>query len=366
MFRKICSLLSRIFTPGCYVQYSSGSLSSAVKIYYDALILERLEPEVRHLKLAPRKRPLPKNAGNQIEFTRFRSLDAGGILTEGTAPTQLALSADKMTKTLRQLGDFIKVSDYVDMTMITPAIESAIEILKPQAAKSIDKYIRRCVSLVVRDAVKRSSLINDLKASEDITGITVRMHTGEDGYDGFSLRANKARVGHSALVSSIARTALTVKTVREAVNFLRSRDVEPFDDGYYKGIAYPTAIKTLREDASWKNWHQYTSPELMEKGEAGAVEAVRFFQSTQAARYALTGDTLDASSAALYGTLIFGKNAYTVTELGSLETYVKPPNQYNQENPLNQYSTVGWKVNMAAAVTNKSAGVIVLSTEKVA
>ena len=54
---------------------------------------------------------------------------------------------------------------------------------------------------------------------------------------------------------------------------------------------------------------------MMYKGEIGQVGGVRFVESSDAPAYALSGDTLDTSSGTVYGTFVFGKHAYGVTQL---------------------------------------------------
>jgi len=348
-----------------YTQVSGGKLTSAVKIWYDKDLLDWAESKVYYYQFAE-KHPIPANAGKQIEFTRYRPLPITGSLTEGTVPDNIGLSADKHTLTIRQLGAFTKVSDYVNLTAITPVVQAAMEKLRSQSPRAIDKFIAHSLYVCTTGYSKRSALDGVIKNLYTLTGKKIaRLVSGQteaEGGEGFPIYHNKTRKTASLLLTTIARTGLTVKTIRDAVNVLRTRDIEPFEDGNYVGIAYPTAIKQLREDTAWKSWHQYTAPEFMYKGEVGQVEGVRFVQSTNYNRVALTGDTQSTSSAALFTTVIFGKGAYGVTELGNIGWYTKN-GESETANPLSQYSTVGWKVAMAATTLNKSAGIIICSTE---
>ena len=63
-----------------------------------------------------------------------------------------------------------------------------------------------------------------------------------------------------------------------------------------------------------------------------------------------------------YFTFIFGKNSYGVTDFdGGLHTYVKTPGPNSTNDPLNQWSTVGYKAIMTAKILNPSACLWLLS-----
>ena len=340
------------------------TLANVIKVHYDKDLIEHAEAKVYYYQFAE-KRPIPKNAGKTIEFTVTRAIPTGGKISEGATPTQKSLSADKITLTLHQLGDWVSVSDYVDFTAITPMVGNAIKKFRDQAPRTIDKFIQ--ISLyVVADSAKRTAIAGVLYNTYNTSvaaGVddAPLMFTGQASYDGFPIYMDKSRQSGVFDMHSVARTSLSVKTIRKAVLELRNRSIEPMADGNYMAITHPGAIESLRADTTWKAWHQYTSPELMAKGEVGQVEGVRFVASPEASRFALTGSSMYASSTALYTTLIFGKGAYGVTELGGLSYHVV--DNADSNNPLAMWRTIGWKVAMAATVLNKSAGLIVCSTE---
>jgi N4-gp56 family major capsid protein len=137
------------------------------------------------------------------------------------------------------------------------------------------------------------------------------------------------------------------------------------DDGYYVGIIHPAAAATLEADTTWASWNQYTNPQAMYKGEIGRVEGVRFVDSTLC--YTTTSGTASSGTTTAYFTYIFGKGAYGVADIdGGIKTYVKNPNQYNTSDPLNQFSSIGYKMTTAAAILNISCGRILVSASSTA
>jgi N4-gp56 family major capsid protein len=286
-------------------------------------------------------------------------------MTELTVPSQVYLSADSITATLIQRGAYAQISDLVAMTAIDPILEDAADLMGEKAAITVDTYIRDEVGFIVADIQARSSIAQ--RATLASSGVTVRILSGTSSGEGFALLHNKARIATSATVCSIAKTALSVKSIMHAVKTLRANDAEPFDDGYFVGVVHPEVVYQLETDPSWQSWNQYTNPQAMYKGEIGKIGGVRFLASTNAPSYALTGDTLGTGSGDMYGTIIVGKHAYGVTEVGTKKSkgyqlFVKHPSPGNTADPVDQKHTIGFKTTMAAKILNKSAGVIVLST----
>ena len=63
------------------------------------------------------------------------------------------------------------------------------------------------------------------------------------------------------------------------------------------------------------------------------------------------------ASTMAYGTTIFGKGFYGVTELdGGIKTYITQG--ASKSDPLDQTTTYGWKANFTSQVLNTSAGLV--------
>ena len=81
------------------------------------------------------------------------------------------------------------------------------------------------------------------------------------------------------------------------------------------------------------------------RGEVGALYGTRFVVSTNAGSG--TGATDETFHA-----YVFGRDAYAVSELSGqgMEMIRKEPGPQDTSNPLNMFSTVGWKFVLAAKV----------------
>jgi N4-gp56 family major capsid protein len=290
-------------------------------------------------------------------------------MTELTVPSQVYLSASTVAATLIQRGAYSKVSDLLIMTAIDPILEDAATLMGEKAARTVDTYIHSQIGFHVKTAQARSALTTSLKA----TGIAVRCYSGNidlgaSNQEGFALLHNNARLATSSTVASMTTSGLTVKQVQHAAMWLRTNNVDPFDDGLYVGIIHPKMAYSLMTASGWKGWQKYSSPELMYKGEIGQVGGVRFVESTDAPVYAITGDTMQTNSGSVYGTIIFGPHAYGVTEIAGqgnkqkgYEMFIKQLGSAGTSDPVNQAATVGFKITMASRILNKSAGVILVN-----
>jgi N4-gp56 family major capsid protein len=349
---------------------SGAGLTTLVVTYYEKVGLERMLPKLRFYEFGDKK-PLPAQSGKTVQWYRFADQSAVTTnMTELTAPAQVLLSATTVSATLIQRGAYARVSDLLIMTAIDPILEDAATLMGEKAARTVDTYIREQVGFIVADVLVRSSLTNLLNAS----AITARIYSGSitgttaQSQEGFAMLHNNARLATSATVVAMTTSGLTVKQVQHGAMWLRNNNVDPFDDGLYVGIIHPKMAYSLMTASGWKGWQKYTSPELMYKGEVGQVGGVRFVESSDAPAYAVSGDTLLASSGTVYGTIIFGPHAYGVTEISGqgnkqkgYEMFIKQLGSAGTADPVNQQATVGFKITMAAKILNKSAGVILVN-----
>ena len=120
-------------------------MDNLLQTYYDKRFLEILKPKL-HLYEWAEKKPIPKNQGKVIQFNQWRAADpASTFLTETTPPTAFALSSRSLTATLVQMGRVAKVSDFVDMTAVSPVVESAVELLTDSARKTYERFLQQII-----------------------------------------------------------------------------------------------------------------------------------------------------------------------------------------------------------------------------
>ena len=349
-----------------------AGIAALMNTYYTKRALERLVPQL-HFYESAEKRPLPAGNGKTIDFYRWTNLSRiKSNLTELTAPTQVGLSSSRLTATLIQRGSYSMIDELVDLTARSPMVESQVDLHSEEAAKTVDGYIADVIGFRVADVAKRSSLRINHGGTLNSTGIGVRIYSGSDDGESFPMFLNKTRLATSSTVVGQSRTGMSYKTVLHGVSFLKSRNARPMGDGYYHGFMHPTTEYQLINSAGFKGWVKYTDPTPARQYSVGIIAGVKFMISSEAPNFALSGDTLATSSGTVHGTIIVGRGAYSITEIPKsgqsrgFRIYIKKSGDQTVSDPVNQKMTVGWKMTAAAKVTNKSAGVILISTSIVA
>ena len=281
------------------------------------------------------KKPLPKNSGVTITWNRYTDMSAASALTEGTAPSATATSTTQVSATLEQYGAFSQPSDLLQMTSIDNQIESLIDLFGYQSGLTLDTRVRN--GLLGTSAVNPSGAKLPLQY----------WHSGTSS-------------GYIGTTSSIlADMTMDTNNIREAAFNLRRLNVRPYEDGCYVAVLHPNAIKDIESDSDWQTWNQYIAKETMWKGEVGKVYGVRIIESTNM----LNSTSGAGASTTAHYSPVFGKGCYAVTELdGGVKTFIKTPEGHSDTaNPLNQWSTVGWKVTFATQVLHTSAGRVIVT-----
>lgn len=332
---------------GTATQSTTTTLTRTIKSFYDRLLLEVLDPSTKFYQFATKK-PLPKGEGTSVYWNRPVRLSLGQKLTEGSRPSANALSTNRVSGLIEQMGGYVVATDLVQLTSITDVMKMATERLAQQAAETIDRYI-----------VEAIVIHNDLPATGGGSALN-------------AVKVSGSRIDISAskyLIASAGGTpeglcVIAVSDVREMVGELRSLNARTVDGQNYVAIVHPRVAQDLMADSTWMNFHQYTTPEFLYRGEIGRVQGVRFVESTLApiTRGCSNGLAIseatagqEGKSAFGYGTIFFGKDFYGATELdGGVQTFTVTG--ATKEDPLDQADTFGWKASFTAAILDTSAG----------
>ena len=284
-----------------------SGLSVENKTYYDMTLIDEAQANLVHDQFG-QKKPIPKGGGKTIEFRKFAALPkATAALTEGVTPDGKKLSASKVEATVSQYGDYVTLSDMLDLTAIDPVVVEATKVIGRQAGLTLDTITRNILQsgTNVFYAPKGDGTVVDSRDALDNT------------------------------------CKLTVDLIKRVVAFLKKNNA-PKIDGSYIAIIHPYAAYDLMSDPEWKYPHQYQDTSNIYEGEIGKIAGVRFVETSEAKVY----------EGGVFGTLVIADGAYGVTEItgGGLETIVKQLGSAGSADPLNQRSTVGWKATKTAEI----------------
>lgn len=291
---------------------TGNDLSGEMKTYYSDRLIDLMEPELVHGQFGD-KYSIPKNGGKIIEFRRWDPLPVATTpLTEGVTPNGNKLNMGVIKATVQQYGDYVTMTDLLELTAVDNVLLQAQKALASQAGRTLDTLTR-----------------------EELNGGTNVLYA-EGQVDS---RANL--VGGN----DTGNHYLTVDAVRKAVRALKVQNAPKIDDSYV-GIIHPDCSYDLMSDPKWVGVKSYSDPEGIYEGEIGRIEGVRFVETSEAKIWKHAGkDKTTASARDVYSTLILGAGAYGITELagGGLEFIVKQKGSAGTADPLNQRSTAGWK-----------------------
>lgn len=299
---------------------STTGLTATMQTFYDKKFLERAKIELRHDFGADTKN-IPMNSGKTVYFTRFTPLAVvTTALSEATNPAETAMTAATVSAVLAEYGAVTNVGSLFSMTSIDTGLTEHISVQGQNAGESVDQLIR---------TVLAAGATQQLPAGVSTISSTSTIHTSD---------------------------VLTGVEIRKAVRTLKLNKAQKFDNGYFRAITGPATAYSLFADSEWLDANRYTTSDAIKDGVIGKLAGVEFVE-TNNQKVTLSGgysaSTTDVAN--VYETFVFGKHAYAVVNLGSnagSKVIVKNPGDGDTSNPLNMFSTIGWKVPFAAAVLN--------------
>jgi len=303
---------------------TSTSLITPVQIYYDKVFLDRAKIELRH-DFGAQTKNVPMHSGTVVRFTRFTPLALiTSALSEATNPTEVAMTATNISATLVEYGNVNNVGSLYSSTQIEEGLQEHIEVHAQNAGESIDRLIREELAAGATSQIATgATLITDIVVTDVFSGVEIR----------------------------------------KAVRTLKKNKAQRFENGLYRGIIGPDTSYDLFGDSEWLDAHRYTTSDAIERGVVGKLHGVEFVETNNQHKdvsAGLSGSPVTATSAgvvSVFSNFIFGKNAYGVINLASItapSVIVKNPGSGDTSNPLNMFSTVGWKMPFATKTLNSN------------
>lgn len=305
---------------------TTTQIPAEVSAFYDRNLLMRVIPYFVHGKWA-QMRDIPRKAGTKIiKFRRYGNLSAATTpLTEGVTPAGSQLSVTDITAEALQYGDFVTVTDVLDFTTQDAELVEAGEILGDQAGDTVDQLTRDVLAAgtnVYRPSTYtlRSQITSSDLMTETLIKKAVRL-----------LKNNKAR------------------KVMQMVNPSNGYSTVPLN-ACFIGIVHPNVSYTIKGLTGFVPVEKYPNKSDVMENEIGALDEVRFVETTNAKIFTGEGD----SGIDVYGTLIMGMHAYGVTKISGegLKNIVKPLGSGGTADPLDQRATSGWKLTFVAKILN--------------
>lgn len=306
------------YAPDGTAAIASGGLAATMQVFYDKVFLERLEA-VRKYDFLAIPKTIPKNSGQVVYFTRFNQMTANATaLTDGADVTGVNTSASTVIATASPYGAFEVVGRLFELTTLDAGLKEHAEVMGQNAGETMDIVLGK------------------------------EMNTSATALCGGATFAAQA----SAIASS---DTLSVSSIRKAVSTLKKNKAPKWENGNYRAVLDVDGIYQLQGDTSAGNWVNiglYNSKEnadMLRKGVIGSLYGVDIVETNQAfSASGVIGSAVPSARSAF----IAGKGAVAEVKVGGngdARIIYNPATSGGVANPLQMYSTVGWKVDAYAA-----------------
>lgn len=281
---------------------TSSALSAGMQTYYNRELLRTFEPNLVHLQFGDEHR-MPPHSGLVMNMRKLIPLETNTkALSEGDPGESVMLAETEVTVQLQQYGEYARCTDKLDLTHLDMDIMRRTKLFGDAGARSIDAVVRE-------ELAKCANVI----------------------YAG----------GKASRAELTAADKLTSRELRKAVKTLKKNHAQTFD-GYFVAIIGPDTMYDLQEDEAFVKVSQYQDKENIYTGEVGRLFGVRLVETTEAKIFEGAGE----SGADVASVIVLGQYAYGVTSLKGAKprVIVKPAGSAGTADPLDQISTVGWKM----------------------
>lgn len=272
-------------------------------------------------------RDIPRNNTDNIRFRRYSLLTSiTDPLVEGVTPSLDTLSVTNVDATVQQYGRGFLLTDKLMFTTLDPILMEVADILGENAANTLDQ--------LTREELATTTTIQ--YASTATTNGTVTS----------AMKVTKAEVQEA--VRTLKNN--NAKKITSMVNASDGFNTSPLD-ACYIGIVHPNTTYDLKNIPGFVRVEEYGQRQAM-PGEVGALDEVRFIETTNAKVYSSAG----SGSIDVYGTLIMASNFYALSRISgeAMKNIVEGPG--GNADPLHQRQTSAWKATFVATILNDAFG----------
>lgn len=233
---------------------TTSSMTPTMKEWYDTELLENARPSLKYNQLGMQQF-LPENHGDVVEWRKWNTIEkALKPLQEGVIPKGKPFGMTSTSVKLEQYGDYIAISDRLEMHAVDKALQGATEELGVAGGWTADTLTRNTLmtgtSVIFADTL-------------DANGVPT-----------------STPVGRYQLVAENNR--LTPDSINKAVTFLKKQRAPFFEGNKYVAVIHPSVTYDLRSNKDWLDVHRYDATREIFEGEIGELHGVRFIENNEA------------------------------------------------------------------------------------
>jgi N4-gp56 family major capsid protein len=285
----------------------SSAISTLITFQIQARVLDNLRASLVYANRAYAEQATLSPGHDTASFVFIPDLAiTTTTLTEGVAPTAVALTSSKVDVTCAQKGNLVDITDVAKVKSPVALVAEAADRVSRNAQESIDQ--------ITRDVIAAG---------------------GTAFYAGSV--ANRAALG--------AGNKVTAAELRRLRATMFKNKIPPFAGPDYLLIVTAEQGYDLRADTatgSFIDVNKYAKPETLLSGELGRMEGFRIIE-------AQNGPTFSSTVTVHAAIAMGGVRGWGVADLQTLSIHHVAPGG-DHSDPLAQSEKLGWKVMFGAAV----------------
>ncbi len=382
-----------------------NDLSPQMKIYYSKDLIETVGASLVHAQFGEEV-SLPAGGGKTIEWRRWSKFKkALKPLVEGVTPDGSPIDVGKITKTVEQFGDYTTVSDILELTAIDNVIVEVTARHAENAGVTLDTIVRN--ELVSGTNVLYADRVITASEGTVISKTDYRMLLDENCVLSPEIisraqtalkKANAPKFNGSYVCLIHPSVSFDVQNHPHFIDITKYGDATRIFEGEIgklKGVRFVESTEacifrgddlsqesrnltvasfaegeiTFTETLTDDDIGKIIGRELIIKDKSAATDTYAMLTVTDAEAHKIyfdedigftpaSGDILypgegGREGKAAYACLFLGKGAYKVVKLNgnNVEVIVKAKGSGGTTDPLNQRSTIGWKIDGFGAKT---------------
>jgi len=393
---------------GIYASSTNPNLKSTaaelVNIFYDKTALKEGKPYNMLEQFAVKSRNIPQGAGDEIDWWKVVPIPVAsdyGVLTEGQSPAATLLNYQRVKALVKGYGLVVTLSEFLQIISIDPKMASTAQSLGIHRAKTINRMYWGCLAqnlyplrvtantsyevTGIADGSATTSTVIDTAAgiTDGTVGVLVMTNGNNFGMGGLATYASatttftisatapsyilneaNAALDTYKFASSTGLTAadpLTCAVLAKSVTILQNNLAAPYGDGYFGSILSPFTQYDVRNDSEWINADHYAGSKKLYNGEVGSWGGIRFVMDSLPWRSAAGTMQTYAAAGAVFHTPVFGQECYAGVRFNGVQDQLIKKSKEQTGDPLETYSTMGWKAYLVPKVLNALNGVQILS-----
>lgn len=366
---------------------TSPGVAPGVVQYYERTLLANTRPDMVHARDA-QKRNLPEHNGKHVQFRRMIPYEAATEpLKEGITPAGQEIRQTAFTVMVKPYGKHVEMTDELNFYQLDNMHEEVAKLLSDQATLSLDTIVRNALhtGMNVQFAGGKKNR-NSITAEDKLTADevkkavrTLKRANCKPFADGFY-----HAIVHPDSVYDLTADPLWVDVAKyqdkrkiergelgciHQVKFFETTNAMVYENKpYLYGTTASLTIASCDEANRKVTVSADISPDdaraltghMVEVVDGGTttlmcVERVDYTNKTITFRWmpegGVTGTIEPEGTAAgvnVFGTLIYGENAFGDVELGgtggNIKIIINPPGSSGAADPLEQRGTIAWKV----------------------